>query len=580
VDDWAFGLVTHDRRPKPALEVVARRFAESPLDRRERWPRVSVVVCNYNGGRTLRETLDSLVALDYPDYEVILVEDGSTDDSRVIAREFTDRFRVLEQENRGLSVARNVGAKAATGEIVAYIDSDAFADADWLRHLVIALESGDFQGVGGPNLTPASDGLVAQYIALCPGNPTHVLKDNTRAEHVAGVNMAFRREALLGLGGFDPVHRTAGDDVDICWRFEDAGMELAFAPAAIVWHHRRPSIRTYLRQQAGYGVAENQLERKHPERFNIAGYIRWQGRVYQAPRKTTSMLRPFIYHGRLGGALFQTLYQKDPSYFLDGPNMIQWHAIWIALAASAPFLSWWLLVVGLGMLAVSLWMAFLAGLATELPMRLTRGEALRKTLVIGALHFVHPMVRWWGRARARLGHVRFRGFLRVLAWLRPDRVLREGLARLEGRRQLRRYWGDVAVRRPAVIAEIQRALKNAGRSSFLGHEWDDHDILLNGSISGTGRVYTSPEHFDASLCVGYESRPTRFWRGLWWTTAAGAGLAAVLHPPLMWLGAIPLLLGWHGLGQRGRLRKAAWTAVEGVMQRHGAVVLRPDGPEA
>ncbi len=142
IEDWSFGLVDRQRRPKRALEVVARRYAEAPLARRAGpWPRVSVVVCNYNGGETLAETLDSLLVLDYPDYEVVYVDDGSTDESLAIARRYEPRIRIIAQENRGLGTARNVGAEVATGAIVAYIDSDAYADAEWLRYLILKLEA-------------------------------------------------------------------------------------------------------------------------------------------------------------------------------------------------------------------------------------------------------------------------------------------------------------------------------------------------------------------------------------------------------------------------------------------------------
>src|SRR5690606_35064141 len=96
VDDWAFGLVDRFRRPKAAFDVVARRLQEPPLTRGgSEWPRVSVVVCNYNGGSTLDETLRSLRGLDYPDYEVVYVDDGSTDDSLAIARRHADRVRIV-----------------------------------------------------------------------------------------------------------------------------------------------------------------------------------------------------------------------------------------------------------------------------------------------------------------------------------------------------------------------------------------------------------------------------------------------------------------------------------------------------
>src|SRR3989449_803781 len=92
--------------------------------------------------------------------------------------------------------------------------------------------------------------------------------------------MAFRTAFLEAVGGFDPRFRTAGDDVDVCWRLQDRGWTLGFHPAAVVWHHRRNSVRTYWRQQIGYGRAEAMLERKWPEKYNDVGHVRWTGRMY------------------------------------------------------------------------------------------------------------------------------------------------------------------------------------------------------------------------------------------------------------------------------------------------------------
>src|SRR5207247_889182 len=113
VDDWAFGITDRERRPKPALAAAREAFADVPFPDRP-WPRVSVVLCSYNGSRTIRDCVEGLVRLDCPDFEVIVVDDGSVDDTAKIAREYD--VRLIRTENRGLSSARNTGLRAAPAE--------------------------------------------------------------------------------------------------------------------------------------------------------------------------------------------------------------------------------------------------------------------------------------------------------------------------------------------------------------------------------------------------------------------------------------------------------------------------------
>src|SRR5207248_1902029 len=87
IDDWDFGITTRDRQPKPALNAARKVFAELPFPAHMTWPRASVVVCSYNGARTIRDTLEALQRLQYADFEVIVVNDGSTDATPDIARE-------------------------------------------------------------------------------------------------------------------------------------------------------------------------------------------------------------------------------------------------------------------------------------------------------------------------------------------------------------------------------------------------------------------------------------------------------------------------------------------------------------
>src|SRR2546425_8696487 len=199
VRDWDFGVTRRDRQPKPALSAVREAFADVPFSPGLPWPRASVVICSYNGSRTLRDCLEGVAQLKYPDYEVIVVDDGSTDTTPAIAQEY--RCRLIRTPNRGLASARNTGLAAATGEIVAYLDDDARPDPQWLAYLASMFLSTSHAAVGGPNLAPPGDGAIAECVARSPGGPVHVLLTDREAEHIPGCNMAFRGACLAAIGG-------------------------------------------------------------------------------------------------------------------------------------------------------------------------------------------------------------------------------------------------------------------------------------------------------------------------------------------------------------------------------------------
>src|SRR6266851_1011993 len=96
IEDWDFGLVTRERQPKQALSAVRKAFSAAPFASDIKWPRISVVVCSYNGARTIRECFEGLHNLDYPNYEVIVVNDGSKDRTAAITKEYG--FRLINTE--------------------------------------------------------------------------------------------------------------------------------------------------------------------------------------------------------------------------------------------------------------------------------------------------------------------------------------------------------------------------------------------------------------------------------------------------------------------------------------------------
>ena len=470
IEGWAFGLTDAQRQPKPALATVARLFrGDLYRTRPTPWPMVSVVVCCYNAGATLDECLRSLVTLDYPNYEVIAVDDGSTDGTHWIAQ--GHGVRCLRVPNGGLSRARNLGIENARGEIVAFIDSDAYADPDWLYYVVCALEEHDAAAVGGPNLSPPQDGFLAQCVDESPGNPTCVLVDNERAEHIPGCNMAFRKSAFAVAGQFDAQHRAAGDDVDLCWRVLLTEGKIVYHPAALVWHHRRPTIGGYLKQQKGYGFAEAHLQQRYPGRFNFFGYPVWKGGVYDSVHSHLRqqglpfVFHPRIYRGAFCGAQFQTLYQPFVTWWFQIFSTAEWLTLTaslllsglLSLVAGPAGLGGTLLGLSGAMSALSVGTALLAGWRGVRQKRWTGVRWARGLAVISVLHLLQPLARTVGRLQG--------------AWrLRKEPPAFPDTDLLYGNLDQRERW----------LRRLLDHMESCGWQVRACSEWDDGDLEILG----------------------------------------------------------------------------------------------------
>ncbi len=414
INDWDFGLTGRDRRPKLALEATRKAFAEVPFPLDTPWPCISVIVCTYNGERTIRGCLEGLLKLEYPNFEVIIVNDGSTDGTAAIVSEYG--VRLINTQNGGLAAARNCGLEAATGEIVAYIDDDAWPDPSWLTYLAAAFLRTTRAGVCGPNFSPPGQGSIADCVANAPGGPIHVLLTDDEAEHIPGCNMAFRKACLQAIGGFDPQFRVAGDDVDVCWRLRQRGWTLGFSPGAMVWHRPRNSVGAYWKQQRGYGEAEALLERKWPERYNLVGHLSWAGRVYgNRGTHTIGWRRERIYEGTWGTALFKSLYQPGPSLVWALPVMPEWYLVIVGLAAlSALGFLWRPLFLGLPFLILALGASLVQACVSAARAAFTRNpefpvSRLKLRTVTAFLHLLQPLARLFGRLRVGLIPWRRRG---------------------------------------------------------------------------------------------------------------------------------------------------------------------------
>ncbi len=541
IDDWDFGLTSRDGSPKLAMLLVREALAETPFPPGTRWPRISVVVCSLNGGRTIRDCMEALTRLEYPDFEVIVVNDGSTDSTAVIARSYG--FPVITTHNQGLSGARNAGWQAATGEIVAYVDDDAYPDPHWLHYLASTFLRTDHAAVGGPNIPPPGDGTIAECVAMAPGGPIHVLVSDEEAEHIPGCNMAIRKSVLEELGGFDTRFRAAGDDVDICWRIRDRRWTIGFNPAAVVWHHRRNSIRAYWRQQRGYGKAEALLERKWPARYNALGHVAWAGSVYGPGVGSLQGRQLSIYQGTWGTAPFQTSARK-PSRFGAIFAMPEWALVVVALGGLASLGATWppLLVaapLALALIAAAVIRAW-AITAPTLPgsHQLSRWGRLTRHLSTALLHITQPVARLRGRA-----------FTGLTPWRR-----RGGPHMTLPRTRTYRVWREVWRGGPETLSRIEAELKARGHPVTRGGPYQRFDLEVRGGSLGAVRLLTAiEEHGFGRQLVRLRARPIvpPAVMGLLLGIAGVAVAAAMAKALIPWivLACAASILAWATLSQ-------------------------------
>jgi hypothetical protein len=304
-----------------------------------------------------------------------------------------------------------------------------------------------------------------------PGGPAHVMLTDRQAEHIPGCNMAFFKSALEEIGGFDPIFHAAGDDVDLCWRLQQAGYKIGFSPAGFVWHYRRSTVREYLKQQHGYGEAEALLVRKHPEYFNSLGGSIWRGRIYTTANYAVMLRRPIIYRGRFGSAGFQSVYAAEPALTLMLSTTLEYHVL-----VSLPL---WVIsgifhyVLPLAITSTALSLAVCATAASQATISRGKLRAWSRPLV-ALLFFLQPIARGWARYQGRL--------LPSTAPLAARQTL-DSVALRDSRQGLDQvdYWSTMPLNR---LEYVHRMLQHLEQQSWLLKAdigWSEYDVEIYGS---------------------------------------------------------------------------------------------------
>jgi len=365
--------------------------------------------------------------------------------------------------------------------------------------------------------------------------------------------MAFRTECLEAIGGFDPQFRVAGDDVDVCWRLRECGWTLGFHPAAVVWHHRRNSVRAYWKQQRGYGKAEALLKKKWPEKYSVTGQLTWAGRIYS--RGLTSAFdfrRGRIYHGRWGAAPFQRLYQPVPRTLYSLSLMPEWYlAIPVLAVLSGLGMLWRPLLLALPLLAFTtiapVAQGWLSTSCVNFPSALPRPMARLRRLVLrcltALLHVVHPVARLCGRLQGE-SCTRRHG-------VRPRLPMPGAVARWTERGEA----PDVRLRR------VEQTLRADGALVRRGGDWDQWDLEVARGTLGAARLIMAVEDHGAG---------NQLVRIRWWPTVSLTALALTATTT-----ALALAAGFDGGWSVAAILgiAAAWVTVRAGWQCSAAVAV-------
>lgn len=228
------------------------------------FPKVSVIIVNYNGSHHLVNCLDSLKATDYPSFDLILVDNSSTDNSLQIVEDgFPDCKVIRFKENMGFSIANNIAAKGADGEYLAFLNNDTKVTPSWLTELVKVIEAEPTIAIAQSSLLKFagdidSNGDFITRFGRTYNSKKNGFKDPREILSARGAAMIIRKSTFEELGGFDEDYFVSFEDVEIGWRAWIVGYKVVLVPSSVVYHEGGSTLSTMSSMITFHGL-KNQL---------------------------------------------------------------------------------------------------------------------------------------------------------------------------------------------------------------------------------------------------------------------------------------------------------------------------------
>lgn len=231
--------------------------------------RVSVVVPSRNSEKTIKGCLDSLIRQTYKEFEIIVVDASSNDGTLDIVSSYP--VKIIVQEKGNLAHARNIGLAASTGDIVAFLDSDAMAPPDWLLAVANRFRTSNLAVVGGPDYAPANSNTWARACSFVDSHIVPMVYRWGPVESITGCNVAYKKENLERVGGFNEELDSA-EETDVNRRIRNQGAQILFDPQTSVIHQPRRSPSQYFKQNFLYGVGKGQMLRHDPKNIKPSNF--------------------------------------------------------------------------------------------------------------------------------------------------------------------------------------------------------------------------------------------------------------------------------------------------------------------
>lgn len=234
------------------------------------FPKVSVLVPAHNEAQMIGSALQAAVAIDYPDLEIVVVDDGSTDETRAIVESYVIKGQVrliLKNQNEGKAMALNDALPCLNGEIILIMDADAEPEPDILLHLLPHFEHARVAAVTGNPRVKNVDTFLARLQLIEFSSIVSLLRRSQRIwgriMTVSGVVAAFRKSALLDVGGFSPEMPT--EDIELTWKLQKRFWDVRYEPRAIVWMTVPSGFSGLINQRRRWSRGLMQVLRKHAD---------------------------------------------------------------------------------------------------------------------------------------------------------------------------------------------------------------------------------------------------------------------------------------------------------------------------